>query len=302
MDSLPADFFVTSMQFTKHVFQDQYPSIDPTSPSLSLAGKVAVITGASRGIGAKGMVPAFAKAGVKGLALLATSADKLKEVEAEVAKINPEVKVLRVGVNISDKASVDAAFAQIVETFGHADVLVNNAGVNTEGEGALIGDEDPDAWWQNFEVNGKGTFLVSRAFLRQLPSKDHAATIVTLVTGAAWQVFPTISGYGISKQLALSVSAHIAAGYPNVTAVGLHPGLVDTDMLMDAFRHFTLETPALVGGLAVWLSHPHAHFLSGRNVASQWSVDDLVARKDEIVSQDLLKLNLQGKFGADQFQ
>lgn len=53
MDSLPNDYFVTSLQFTPHMFQDQYPSIDPKNPALSLAGKVVIITGASRGIGAK---------------------------------------------------------------------------------------------------------------------------------------------------------------------------------------------------------------------------------------------------------
>lgn len=53
MDQLPADFFVTSMQFTEHVSRDQYPSIDPTRPELSMAGKVVIITGASQGLGAQ---------------------------------------------------------------------------------------------------------------------------------------------------------------------------------------------------------------------------------------------------------
>lgn len=53
MDSLPADFFVTSMQFTKRVSREVYPSVDPSSPELSMAGKVVIITGASQGIGAK---------------------------------------------------------------------------------------------------------------------------------------------------------------------------------------------------------------------------------------------------------
>lgn len=53
MDHLPADFFVTSMQFTKRVSREVYPSVDPSSPELSMAGKVVIITGASQGIGAK---------------------------------------------------------------------------------------------------------------------------------------------------------------------------------------------------------------------------------------------------------
>ncbi|KAH6654688.1 hypothetical protein BKA67DRAFT_592707 [Truncatella angustata] len=301
MDSLPEDFFVTSFQFTPRVFNDQYPAIDPTRPELSLAGKVAIITGASRGIGAKAFVPAFTKAGVKGLVLIATNEEKLKVVKAQANEINSDLHVLTLGVNIADKQSVDAAFDKINSTFGHADILINNAGVNFEGEGNLVADEDPDAWWSNFEVNTKGTFLVSRAFLRSIPSKETRATIINLTTNAAWKAFPNLSGYAISKLGGLSLTQHIAAGYSNVTAVNLPPGLVDTDMLMEQFKRFTQQTPELVGGIAVWLSHPHASFLSGRTIGSHWDVENLLARKDEIVSKNLLIVDLTGNVDGAQF-
>jgi hypothetical protein len=51
MENLPKDYLITSLQFTKKTFQDVYPAIDPADPSNSLAGKIAIITGASRGIG-----------------------------------------------------------------------------------------------------------------------------------------------------------------------------------------------------------------------------------------------------------
>lgn len=53
MGSLPKDYFVKSLQFTRKTFQDVYPAIDPSSPANSLVGKIAIITGASRGIGAR---------------------------------------------------------------------------------------------------------------------------------------------------------------------------------------------------------------------------------------------------------
>jgi hypothetical protein len=70
---------------------------------------------------------------------------------------------------------------------------------------------------------------------------------------------------------------------------------------MEQFKRFVQQSPELVGGLAVWLSHPHASFLGGRTVGSLWDVDGLVARKDEIVSKDLLKLDLLGNFDGAQF-
>lgn len=53
MGSLPKDYFVKSLQYTRKTFQDVYPAIDPSSPANSLSGKIAIVTGASRGIGAR---------------------------------------------------------------------------------------------------------------------------------------------------------------------------------------------------------------------------------------------------------
>lgn len=87
----------------------------------------------------QGIVPAFAKAGVKGLVLMATNEKNLEGVAQEIKAINNEVKILSIGVDISDQESVNAAFGRIKETFGQVDILVNNAGVNLDGEGSLIG-------------------------------------------------------------------------------------------------------------------------------------------------------------------
>ncbi|KAL7905891.1 hypothetical protein GGI35DRAFT_483164 [Trichoderma velutinum] len=296
MDSLPEDYFVTSPQFTRHVYQDPYPSTDPPSSALSLAGKVVVVVGAKR------FVRAFAKLGIRGLVLIATDIEKLRAVEEEIMRLYPSVQTLSIGADIRSPASVDNAFAKTCATFGHADVLVNNGCIVAEAEGDLVADDDVDAWWLKFEVNTKGTFLVWRAFLRQLPSKETEATILHVVTSAAWIVIPSISGYIISKAGFMGLNQHIAGGYPNVTTVAMHPGLVDTDMLMNTFQDLKLETPRLVGGNAVWLSHPHAHFLSGRTTTCEWDVENLLERKNEMVNKDLLRLDMTGELGMQQFQ
>lgn len=155
----------------------------------------------------------------------------------------------------------------------------------------------------NQEVNTKGAFLVSRSFISALPNPTSTpATIINLATAAAWLVLPFMSGYSISKLAGMQLVSHLAAAYPNVTVVGVHPGLVETESLMEEFKKFNLDSPGLTGGLAVWLSSKEAKFLSGRTIASNWSVDDLVLRKDEIVEGDKLRVNYVPKLGKDQLE
>jgi NAD(P)-dependent dehydrogenase (short-subunit alcohol dehydrogenase family) len=154
-------------------------------------------------------------------------------------------------------------------------------------------------------LNIRGTFLATQQFLKQLPSPDSPAKIITLTTGLAYIVYPTTSAYGISKLAVLQLMAYVAAENPNVVATALHPGIVMTDMTKDDFKKFALDTPELVGGIGVWLAGwdgPDRSFLSGRFVASNWDVEDLVGRKDEILEKDLLKMDLNAKLGAEQFE
>ncbi|KAI4927830.1 hypothetical protein J4E85_006342 [Alternaria conjuncta] len=298
LSKLPKDFYVTSMQFTKNAHQDAYPAIDPSIPEHSLAGKVAVITGASRGIGAMAMVPAFVKAGVKGVVLLASNAEKLAATEKSVREANPNIETLTYALDISDTKGVEAAFEAIRQKFGHADVLVNAAGAMT-GDGPKLHDTDPDQWWRNFEINGKGNYLLIRSFLRLLPSPDTPATIVNVSSWQAFFTVPPLGAYFMSKFILDALATYVAAEYPNVTAVSMHPGLVATDMLREPFRSlFNQDSPELVGGTAVWLCQEKAKFLSGRFIAANWDVEDLLSRKEEIVKNDLLKLTLKGDFGV----
>jgi NADP-dependent 3-hydroxy acid dehydrogenase YdfG len=81
--------------------------------------------------------------------LAATNAEKLAVVEAELKTINPNVQVLSVATNIADAKSVADLFAKVKATFGHADILINNAAVNVGG-GPVVHEQDPDQWWLNF--------------------------------------------------------------------------------------------------------------------------------------------------------
>ncbi|KAJ4350174.1 uncharacterized protein N0V89_008795 [Didymosphaeria variabile] len=245
------------------------------------------------------MVPAFVKSGVKGIALLATNAEKLADTERTVHATDPAIETLTCALDISDARSVENAFAAIKDKFGHSDILAHAAGA-ASGDGPKLHETDPEKWWHNFEVNGKGTYLLIRAFLRQLPTPDTPAAIVNVSSWQPFFVAPQMSGYFISKFILDNLSTYVAAEYPNVVATSLFPGLVPTDMLREPFGTLFEHTSAeLVGSTAVWLCHEKAKFLSGRWISTNWDMEDLVSRKEEIIKGDLLKLTLKGSFGAD---
>lgn len=95
----------------------------------------------------QGFAASFAKAGPKGIVLVSRSADSLYVVAKEIHAINNKIEVLSVPTDVSDIQSVSQLWDKVKETFGHADVLVNNAGTLNAG---TIATADPKAWWTDF--------------------------------------------------------------------------------------------------------------------------------------------------------
>ncbi len=147
--SLPADWIVTSGQFTKTAHTTVYPAVDPTKAENSLDSKIVVVSGASRGLGAKSIAPAFVKAGVRAIVLIATNAAKLAGVEGDLKKINPDVETMALGVDISSAEQVKKAWEEINARFKKVDILVNNAGVETS-DSDKTHEQDPEVFFRNF--------------------------------------------------------------------------------------------------------------------------------------------------------
>lgn len=72
-------------------------------------------------------------------------------------------------------------------------------------------------------------------------------------------------------------------------------------MLLDTYRNFKLDSPEYVASVVVWLASERAKFLSGRTIIVNWDVDELIEMKDKILEDDLLKVKLNAKLGAEQF-
>jgi NAD(P)-dependent dehydrogenase (short-subunit alcohol dehydrogenase family) len=104
----------------------------------------------------------------------------------------------------------------------------------------MIGKVSLEAWWGDFEVNLKGTFLMTSRFLR-LHERSQCATIINLVS-LPTIVPPRLSSYFLSKTALIRFGEHIAAEYPNVMAFSLNPGTSVTDMTLEDFIPFSKDT------------------------------------------------------------
>ena len=192
----------------------------------------ALVTGASRGIG-RSIALGLAEAGV-GLALVATNESLLEQVASEVAVLGRGVSAHV--ADVSDPRAVRAAVALAEDTHGGIDLLVNAAGVL--GQETVLWECDPDDWWRVMEVNVRGPFLLARALVPAMIERG-GGRIIDLSSGAATHDMGTCSAYNASKTALARMGAHLHdAGYEQgIRAFELAPGVVKTDMTLDADMH-----------------------------------------------------------------
>ncbi|CAI7678836.1 unnamed protein product [Penicillium manginii] len=293
------DCAVKEIAFTRKNYRDVYPAVDPTRPELSQEGKVIFITGASRGIGQLGFAVSFARANAAALVLLGRSSEGLTETERLVNEINPSTKVLSIPVDVTDEAGMNKAFETAVEKLGVPQVLINNAGQLVKLD--TIVNTDVESWWKTQEINVKGTFIATKAFLKHVGEVPSApTTIINVISTASQGVPPGMSSYSPSKLAVSKFTQFLAMEHPTITSVNLDPGVVATNMAHSVpwLAPFIGDTPELSGGTAVWLATGDRSFLSGKYFNVCWNVEELESRKEEIKSGRLLTFTLNGKFGG----
>ncbi|KAJ5288794.1 hypothetical protein N7478_001824 [Penicillium angulare] len=285
------------LAFTTKNYRVLYPAIDPTRPELSQKGKVIVITGASRGLGRLSFATSFAQAGASAIVLIGRSESGLVETEKLVLDINPAIKVLRFPLDVTDETAVNNAFKEITTQVGVPHVLINNAGKLAPLVSTV--ESNLDSWWNCHEVTVKGTFLVTKAFIKETGSSPSAPTsIITITSQASLGNPPGMGAYSMAKLALSKLMAYIASEHPDITAVVLDPGIVATDMANSVpfLAPFLNDTPELVGGSGVWMASGDKKYLSGRYVSVNWDVEEIERRKDEIISENQLKFFIKAKF------
>ena len=191
---------------------------------MSLAGKIAVVTGGARGIG-QAVATALAREGADVVVadIEASRCDDTVNLVQQAGR-----KALALGVNVGEWDQVKSMADRIVQEWGRIDILVNNAGITRDGLLMRMKEED---WQSVLQVNLTGTFFCSKAILPTM-SKQRSGRIVNIasIVGAIGNIGQ--ANYTASKAAVIGLTKTVAREYAgrNVTVNAVAPGFIDTPM------------------------------------------------------------------------
>lgn len=191
---------------------------------FDLTGRVAIITGGTRGIGraiAEGLVLAGAK-----VVVASRKPEACAEAEQALRALGGDV--LAVPLHMGDVDALDALVATTVERFGQLDIVVNNA---ANGLTQPIADLTVDAWEKSYAVNLRGPVFLTKAAYPHLVASPHAAVLNVISVGGITYA-PSMAMYSGAKAALLAFTRNMAAEWASVgiRVNALAPGTVDTDM------------------------------------------------------------------------
>ena len=246
-----------------------------SKPVIHLENKVALVTGASRGIG-EAIARTYAKAGAK-VVLASRKLDGLLEVQKKIEADGGEA--LAVACPTGSKEQIEALVAQAIARFGKVDVLVNNAATNPY-FGPMMLVEDV-AWDKTFEVNVKGYFYTTRAVVKHLMDRNAPGAIVNVASVAGQMAMPLQGVYSMTKAAVISMTKTLAyeLAASNIRVNAIAPGFVDTkfaaavlknDALLDEVLKRTPQRryarPEEIAGGAVYLASDAASYVTGHTL------------------------------------
>ena len=197
---------------------------------MQLEGKIAIVTGASRGIGRE-IALGFADEGAD-VTLCARDETRLQQLAEEITQRGR--RAIAVKADVSCAADVQTVVDQTLESFGRIDVLCNNAGLAIYGD---VDELDPDDWDAVVAVNLRGPFLFSRAVLPHM-KKQNYGRIVDVSSGAAVNCSAGMAVYSASKAGLNALSRTLAAEVReyDILVNAMSPGFLKTDMNPEGTR------------------------------------------------------------------
>jgi NAD(P)-dependent dehydrogenase (short-subunit alcohol dehydrogenase family) len=249
--------------------------------ATALAGRHALVTGASRGIGAA-IAAALVADGVR-VSLLGRDAGNLQRVCEALGGADRAFPIV---ADVTDPESVQSAFAAARARFGAVHVLVNNAG---QAASAKFADTDEALWNRLIGVNLTGTYLATRQAVPDMLSAGFGR-IVNIASIAGLRGAAYISAYATSKHAVIGLTRSLALEYAtrNITVNAVCPGFVDTDMVKNAIANIKRKTgrsdsealaaliatnpqqrlvePREVADTVMWLCRPGSESVTGQSI------------------------------------
>lgn len=237
-----------------------------------LEGKVAIVTGASRGIG-RAIALDFAKQGAK-VTLCARSREALEEVRSQIEAVSPGSSLL-LQANVTNGDEVNAVVKKTLDTQGSVDILVNNAGTTRDNLLALMTEKE---WDEVLTTNLKSVFLMTKACVRPMV-KQRSGSIINMasiigLTGNAGQANYAASKAGI---ISLTKSAAKELAKRNIRVNAIAPGFIRTRMTEQVASEVQERVlgqiplgrfgdPEEVSPVAVFLASDWARYITGQVV------------------------------------
>lgn len=258
------------------------------SYTIDLSGRVALITGASSGLGQQ-FARTLAKAGAA-VVLAGRRVERLKDLRSEIEAAGGDAHV--VGLDVTDLGSIRAAVAHAETEVGAIDILVNNSGVSTT---ERLVDVTEDGYDYVFNTNTRGAFFMAQEVAKRMLARAKGAApgtftggrIVNIASAAGLRTMPQIGVYCMSKAAVIHMTKVMAAewGRAGITTNAICPGYIDTEInhhhwstdagqkLINMLPRKRVGQPKDLDALLVTLCSPESDFINGAII----SADDGVA-------------------------
>lgn len=245
------------------------------SQGVSLKGKVAVVTGASSGLGER-FATILSDAGAT-VALTARRTDRLEALAGRIRAAGGTAITVRLDVNEQD--NIEAAFAQITSELGGVDILVNNSGVSKQ---ARLTDTTPEDFDFVMDTNVKGAFFVAQAAAKDMIARKAPGRIINIASVAGLRVLSQLSVYCMSKAAVVQMTKAMALEWARygINTNAICPGYIETEInrdhwstpggqkLVEMLPRRRVGEPQDLDGLLLLLASGEARFINGAIIAA----------------------------------
>ncbi len=245
---------------------------------FELKGKIAVVTGASSGLG-KDAAIAYAKEGAN-VCLLARRAEKIEDLAKETESLG--VKAIALKCDVTKEEEIKTAVEAIINRFGRIDILLNNAGIAVRGGVDTLSEED---WDKSMDTNVKGIYLVSKYVIPIMKNQNYGKVVnissINALLADKSDIFIRHS-YNASKAAVLGLSKGMAASYAKfgITVNSICPGLFESEMTEDTLfksqeflKSYNMLCPASrpakkgeLNGTILYFSSDASSYVTGQHI------------------------------------